>query len=243
LGSNGFLLTRLPREILFLIMGLLDVYGLQSLMRCLVVEYNMRVYQPDHRDISTFTPDNILYLAELQALLLRVFPTMYDACVRSQLALIHTRSGARSTTVEGVLEEIRRVASNWCFPLMYFIDSMLCERCLTSLATECYWSNTRPVMLCGECHYGMESSVCDFELNQDKYADGYAWIAPSVMKCMCRVGRGLKVSTFAEQKGIRARSRASYDYANAVERFSIRQDHYFWLDVMPHVQQSSFLSR
>jgi hypothetical protein len=225
------------------ILAMVDIASLQSVVRCLMVEYNLRVCQPSQIDILAFPPDALLCLYRLQTLMRTTFPSTYEICVRYHLATVHASSACMDATsalvpqsVAALLEKTRRLTTNPYFPLMYFLDTEMCGRCRGTLSTEHYWSQTRPVHLCPVCHRRMERTTSLEAWDMTPYEDGYAWVPPLLMKSLCGVDSSTKASTYATERGIRAKSRALYDFVDALERFPVRKDYYFWADVKRFVR-------
>jgi len=233
-------LTILPYNVLFLVMDYLDAVDLQSLMRCLIIEYNIRAYSPNYADLSLFPEETVRCLSNLQERLSTLLPSLYDCCVRNQMGAVHNSTCSveaslpiSTESMKLILERVRAISTNTYYPLMYFVDTEICERCSEALGAVRYWSQTRPMDLCYDCHLHLEDHKAHTLKPSIYLSDGYAWVAPQVFKELCGVPTSVKASIFAMDRGIRTHSRASYDYDDALEKFPRFKDYYFLMDIVP----------
>ena len=230
-------LIQLPFELLCLILSFLDVASLHSALRCLFIEYNIQISSPEEADTDTYSEDLKRYLTAFQSLLQQCHRSTYQQCEKAQLKLLNTSVLFSSIEVVPHSEIIHaltracRIIKNQHFPLLWFIDTGLCQRCQTDLVSKCYWSRTpRPLFLCRDCDHHVIVSTGLVKLGLAHYSDGYAWIPSHTMKELCGVSKRVKATDWADLKGIRRHSNSGSDrFGN-----NYSKEHYFLLDVFPH---------
>ena len=244
-NTGTFRLTGLPYDILGLVVRWLDMESVRKLMFCLLVEHNIGdriLILRGMFDTSTLEKAQHETLGALQTLLSGRFPAIYMDCVvrhisdvtdeNSHYTIDWIRNGGDKAleNARDKMKRIRNVANNDYWPLLTFLSTEMCERCNDKLRTRTYWSNTRPLHLCADCHQHMEHSIV-IHASVEQLLDGYAWLTATKLKAMCWVPNNIKATDFANASGIRLHSRHILDKDSATVA---DKEYYFLKDAMPY---------
>lgn len=145
--SGQFRLALIEIDILSVILGMLDLFDVQNVMRCLVIECGL--------DLKTLTQETTRQMDRLLELLQQKSPCIYLIGIRTQLAKVtyaHDFPPCDDITkLKYELNNARLIAGNKYFPLIHFIQSSLCDKCRVEIATDCRRTTNGKEYTCDKC--------------------------------------------------------------------------------------------